>query len=852
MMGVILHHSHPPSMLYVLAFFAISIEAVNNTRFATPLFPPGERAADYCSTSSTTLILCETICNEAITFQLLPSSAMAFCVEQCATEVAPLSEGCKEALCDWSAELVPAIFDPTKQMRLLEASFTSAKTLTAALLSYKSVLSISEAGGQTSGWDSLSLGYLKNFGAYDGCEAIDGAHYCLTKIEIAPGADIGPFALCVPSQCGVGDVNTIWNGTETMIAKTLVNVTRAASPNSTISVSSLLFPLVTTCGDNSYPLDASAAAMISVLVLLAIAMLTATCLTAYYFYYKPSLPSSPRSRLQRGEYMPIEDGRKDGGVRTGGERERVMADKASDAKGGPQRPSGAAAKMPSASASASAPKPETLMGKVLVSLSLTSSWNSFFTLRKTTGTEAMDGCRVFSMMWVIFGHTLLWPITNRGTVGYTNINDLVAFDGNKDALLATWWGQVIPSAEFSVDTFFMMSGFLAAFVSLKKLRGKTPSDVLASAPVLYLHRWLRITPIYMLVIWTYTFIIPLTMKGPNLNMNQDISACKNNWWYNFLYVQTVFPDQPERGSCYGVSWYLADDMMFFWSTPILLAVYQYDVILGVLLPFLLCCGSVAAGWIIAWKKQLRIATFDKSPYFAFYYNPPWTRAPPYLLGIMFGMFYYRWKKDRLKIPKAYQLYAQGSLGVLAGFLMASTVYGMQKANQNVPSDVGEYENNAYIALSKPAWSIGVGIMLFLCFEGYGGPVQWLLSQKFFGYASKLTFLMYLLHPMILALMFFNRVTAVRFSIVNFSFSFVAALFSTAGLAFVCHLAIEAPLASLQGILMGYLLPQRKKSNPEKTNVLDEGPVNSPAPVTVETRYFSQGVESGGKLESKGS
>eukprot|EP00466_Bigelowiella_natans_P013155 jgi/Bigna1/72599/fgenesh1_pg.20_\ len=444
--------------------------------------------------------------------------------------------------------------------------------------------------------------------------------------------------------------------------------------------------------------------------------------------------------------------------------------------------------------------------KILTSISLTSSYTSFITLRKSTGTGHAS-----------FERQQQQPPPQRGftrvdyairllnvQVKYSNLTSIVPFDDSKDAFMSTWEGQVLPSAEFSVDTFFFMSGFLAAYVSLKKFRGKEPRDAVMSAPYLYLHRWLRLTPVYMLIIWFYTYIIPQTMKGPFFNMSGEIQACQENWYYNFLYVQTVFPDKPERAGCYGVSWYLADDMMFFWATPWLLAVFLWNKVIGVLFPLLLCVGSITAAWIVAWKKQLRVGTFDSSPYHDFYYNPPWMRAPAYLIGVILGMGYFEWRQRKLSIPKEYRFHVQNLMAIVVAVLFGSTVWGAQKANDGIPSSMSYSDNNAYIALSKPAWSIGVGMMLLMCFEGLGGPVGWLLSRPLFSYIAKLTFLMYLLHPMVLALMFFNKLTPIHYSAVNFSFNYIAAVFATMAIAFLAHLFVELPLAALQTLLMAKL------------------------------------------------
>mmetsp|Transcript_30647 Transcript_30647/g.53781 ORF Transcript_30647/g.53781 Transcript_30647/m.53781 type:complete len:348 (+) Transcript_30647:678-1721(+) len=312
----------------------------------------------------------------------------------------------------------------------------------------------------------------------------------------------------------------------------------------------------------------------------------------------------------------------------------------------------------------------------------------------------------------------------------------------------------------------------------------------------------------MLIVWFYVEVIPLTMSGPAWDLDKEISSCRENWWRNLLYIQTVRVDHPSDLGCYGVSWYLADDMIFFWATPFLLAIYALSKVWGVVVPTLLCVGSIVGSWILAWKKHL---TFGQGEYQSHYYFPPWTRCPPYLIGIVGGMLYFEWRERKMNIPKNLQTSVQLLVGSISAVLLGSTCYGIKEGVDSEPYTLTSTENEAYIALSKPAWSIGVSCMLFLCFENLGGPVQWMLSLPVFGYISKLTFLMYLLHPITLGIMFFNRVAPSRFTVVWFSVNFIAALTFTMALAFVLFLLIESPLASLEALFMKYITPNKKRT-----------------------------------------
>ena len=80
--------------------------------------------------------------------------------------------------------------------------------------------------------------------------------------------------------------------------------------------------------------------------------------------------------------------------------------------------------------------------------------------------------------------------------------------------MGSFAGQVILSAEFSVDSFFFMSGFLATYIGLKKLGAKGAMTPIKMAPFMYLDRFLRLTPCYFFIVFVYTYVSPLVGTGP--------------------------------------------------------------------------------------------------------------------------------------------------------------------------------------------------------------------------------------------------------------------------------------------------------------------------------------------------
>ncbi|GBN43894.1 hypothetical protein AVEN_269142-1, partial [Araneus ventricosus] len=72
----------------------------------------------------------------------------------------------------------------------------------------------------------------------------------------------------------------------------------------------------------------------------------------------------------------------------------------------------------------------------------------------------------------------------------------------------------------------------------------------------------------MIVLAFYATISPFLGSGPLWPDYDVIPSCKDNWWWNMLYInnfQALFFDQ-----CMEWSWYLANDMQFYVISPLFL------------------------------------------------------------------------------------------------------------------------------------------------------------------------------------------------------------------------------------------------------------------------------------------
>lgn len=90
----------------------------------------------------------------------------------------------------------------------------------------------------------------------------------------------------------------------------------------------------------------------------------------------------------------------------------------------------------------------------------------------------------------------------------------------------------------AVDTFFFLSGLLVTWIGFKKLEKFKKLNVV----IMYLHRYIRLTPLVAFAMLFLVSILKFFGSGPFWSTFVDgmSSTCEKNWWRNLLYIQNYF------------------------------------------------------------------------------------------------------------------------------------------------------------------------------------------------------------------------------------------------------------------------------------------------------------------------
>ena len=366
--------------------------------------------------------------------------------------------------------------------------------------------------------------------------------------------------------------------------------------------------------------------------------------------------------------------------------------------------------------------------------------------------DCLNGIRFLSMTWVVVGHSWL------SSFNMMIRNQLTLFDnlsgGGGLAL------EAILNALPSVDTFFLMSGTLTAYIFFKDLEraGNNVKKHTITFILYYVHRYLRISMLYAIVIGLTIAVFPHMSSGPHwYYVLAESDDCRKNWWLNLLYVQTVVKvDEPVF--CVGVSWYLVDDMIFHWVSPLVFYPMFYafyktkkhiiSFLWWLLILLLFTCTVFYVFYTTKSPPGVfnAIEGYDKD--YTFYvdsYYAPWLRYQAYLIGLILGYVLHHTRGKEIKIGGASNILIW-QVAFLSGF---AVVYGLYASK--VKNSINMYDAMMYNTFHRIAWNGAVAWVILSCVKGYGGMVNEFLSWPAFAPLSRLTFSAYLIHMQILTM-----------------------------------------------------------------------------------------------------
>ncbi|RUS73915.1 hypothetical protein EGW08_018320 [Elysia chlorotica] len=433
--------------------------------------------------------------------------------------------------------------------------------------------------------------------------------------------------------------------------------------------------------------------------------------------------------------------------------------------------------------------------KILAAFSVYTNGSKVLSTTQQPGSiTCIHGIRFISLSWVILGHTMSFSLAD--------VDNLAS---EAPVELSRWTFDAVANAFVSVDTFFTLSGILVSYLTIKEMKQR---GWRLNWLMFYFHRFWRLTPPYMLTIVLILGLQRFCGQGPLWETVQpaDKAFCEKYWWTNLLYINNlVHADKV----CLAQSWYLANDMQFFLVSPLMIIPFYFNEFLGLASCAIFFVSHVTTTLALSvqnkWADSLVSAGqagHDFESYFTEYYEAPWCRIGPYIVGILTG-YLLATKRDRIKL---------NWVTAIAGWLVAAAValavvYGLRgDIGGKHPSSVGVAA--LYNAFARSAWGACVCWVIVACVTGWGGFVNSFLSWSPFVVLGRLTYMAYLIHIALIYIYFGNQQTLFHFTNFNIAMTFISIIVATYGVSFIFMLVLESPMVGLEKLFLPQSRPKQ--------------------------------------------
>lgn len=286
----------------------------------------------------------------------------------------------------------------------------------------------------------------------------------------------------------------------------------------------------------------------------------------------------------------------------------------------------------------------------------------------------------------------------------------------------------------------------------------------------------------------------------------------------------------------GVTWYLTCDFLFFCATPFVLLVDRKDrrlsvtVLMSLLTAGMVGCGTYSHAHGVKANEFLNQVDAERGAAWSHLYFRPYTRAGPYIVGILFALVCdhidLRRVKQKLSPLKSMLLQLFGGLVcIFIVFIPYDEIRSVgcfppQCAVADMRMNWAQTTSDLYNAVSRPLFAVGLSCVAAAIIFGQpvkgGGFVTWLLSQPFMSVLGKLSFHAYLWHFLFLRWYYTQQVSPFDYTWLNMLVWWLGFTYIAFAMATLSYLFVEAPFSELTTLCISKVerLSSRSKSMPQ--------------------------------------
>jgi peptidoglycan/LPS O-acetylase OafA/YrhL len=378
--------------------------------------------------------------------------------------------------------------------------------------------------------------------------------------------------------------------------------------------------------------------------------------------------------------------------------------------------------------------------------------------------DCLSPVRCFSIGLVVMGHTNLFRATNSPILNYEDI--LPSF--------THLYFQIILTGLMAVDSFFWLSGFLQGYLMTQQFNSHKKVNYL----MLVVHRFIRILPVYMFVVFVSWALTKYMGNGPMWYAAEHMmhGDCDQIAWTFPLFLNNfILPSG--SNNCLVGAWYLPNDMQFYlFSLPVMYLYVKHSRIFGWGMLLMAITFHIIANASITHDEHLKVKVTDLHNQHYFFddlYYKPWCRIGPYAMGLLGGYVLHAFKKGKAGmefdplaglIAHAINDYRAVRWGcyALGLFLINFFVFYPYDAYQHSYT-WSNSANAAWNAFNRVGWAFALNLIYLPISMGHLSFIRPFLQSNWWAAPAKLVFGVYLTHMTIGQIYLYSRPCSYIFS-----------------------------------------------------------------------------------------
>ena len=376
--------------------------------------------------------------------------------------------------------------------------------------------------------------------------------------------------------------------------------------------------------------------------------------------------------------------------------------------------------------------------------------------------QFFDGIRAISSISLLAFHVffleIYLPIPSRGQ--FNQIFHSINF-------------TLLTSISLVVDVFFFLGGFLMSFLTIPELQKKREKFSWTS---FFLRRLIRYLPVYYFLIGNER--MGSGSKPENLQMVIPYATSMDlgkQWWYSLFFAHNLVT--VSHVPYLSWTWTCAADFQFYVLSCIVLVGYVRNKTLGYCLAGALVFGSIWYTGIVSFIHGLSPSTIHTIYDFnqmSILYVRPVPRIAVFIIGMGSGMVYLAGLNKVKGVSTAYEvkdsfgerfekaclnIFNKESKRLLIYFISLSifafNVIGPYYLEVFGEESLSQIVKSIWISIHRPLFGIGICCWVFPLLLGHLYWVNYFLQLKVFRFLSKISYSLYMIHPMIFIMSFMS-------------------------------------------------------------------------------------------------